>query len=252
MKNILTTYLLLFLIFPCFAQMEGVLNYKLNTRNSIGSNEVNMVIYFKGTKSIEFGVPKNVERSSSKISETEYQEVAVIKAKKRSFIYKDRNKKVLLLSENIMSKLYLISDTLNNFKWKITSEHKNILGYNCAKATVNFRGRVYTAWFAEGIALPLGPWKFGGLPGLIIKVSDKQEKFVYELTGIDLKEKVDKDILNVPKDYKDDKPLLHSEFIAIYNKKVADFAKMSNVVQTYPTGGSGTVTITLPEKQEKF
>ena len=35
-------------------------------------------------------------------------------------------------------------------------------------ATTHFRGRDWKVWFSEEIPLPLGPWKLGGLPGLIL------------------------------------------------------------------------------------
>ncbi|MDL2257346.1 GLPGLI family protein [Bacteroidales bacterium OttesenSCG-928-I14] len=46
------------------------------------------------------------------------------------------------------------------------------------------------AWFAPGIPIPNGPWKFGGLPGLILKLYDTDENFIFECDGIEyLKEK---------------------------------------------------------------
>ena len=37
-------------------------------------------------------------------------------------------------------------------------------------ATTHFRGREWKVWFSEEIPLSLGPWKLGGLPGLILAV----------------------------------------------------------------------------------
>lgn len=56
--------------------------------------------------------------------------------------------------------------------WKIEKAQKQVLGYNCTKASANYRGRNYTAWFAPSIPLAVGPWKFTNLPGLILEVSD--------------------------------------------------------------------------------
>ena len=56
--------------------------------------------------------------------------------------------------------------------WKITKESQKILGYSCYKATTKFRGREYIAWFTPDIPYNLGPWKLGGLPGLILKVEN--------------------------------------------------------------------------------
>jgi len=69
--------------------------------------------------------------------------------------------------------------------WQIGSETKTITGYQCQKATCSFRGRNYTAWFAVDIPISQGPWKFGGLPGLILNVYDDAQEYVFECVGIE-------------------------------------------------------------------
>lgn len=70
-------------------------------------------------------------------------------------------------------------EALPEFNWQITGQTKQILSYTCQKATVAFRGREYEAWFAPDIPLQEGPWKFNGLPGLILEVYDTQKQFVF-------------------------------------------------------------------------
>ncbi len=69
--------------------------------------------------------------------------------------------------------------------WKIGDETQTIAGYLCQNATCKFRGRDYTAWFTTDIPISNGPWKFGGLPGLILKVYDKDKQYVFECVGIE-------------------------------------------------------------------
>jgi GLPGLI family protein len=69
--------------------------------------------------------------------------------------------------------------------WTIDHETQTVLSYNCQKATISFRGRDYIAWFTPDIPVPNGPWQFGGLPGLILKLYDTKENFVFECTGIE-------------------------------------------------------------------
>ena len=235
-----------------YAQSKGTLNYKLTIKTRIEQNELNRIIYFKDGQSIELGIPKKQLNKTEKISESEINETRVLVSTKKLFVYKNFLSKKLILSDYIMAKKALIADTLNNFNWKVTSEHKKILNYSCTKATVNFRGRNYTTWFTEQIPLPLGPWKFGGLPGLIVKVTDSEGKFDYEITGINLKAKFDDKIIAVPSAYAKDKAITHQQFITLLNKKIADNAKLSRVVITFPNGGWGKATINLPEKKEKF
>ncbi len=74
-----------------------------------------------------------------------------------------------------------------NYNWTIHSEKKNILGYPCQKASTVFRGRVWTAWFSFGIPISDGPWKFSGLPGLILSVADDKEHYSFNCVSINNK-----------------------------------------------------------------
>ncbi|KAA0127124.1 GLPGLI family protein [Chryseobacterium sp. SN22] len=67
--------------------------------------------------------------------------------------------------------------------WKISDEKQKIRTYNAQKATVDFGGRKWIAWFTTDIPFPDGPYKFYGLPGLIVKVSDEAGNYSWELKG---------------------------------------------------------------------
>jgi GLPGLI family protein len=69
-------------------------------------------------------------------------------------------------------------------KWTVGTETQLILGHKCQKATCNWRGRNFVAWFASDIPVRLGPWKFNGLPGLILKVYDTEKLYVYEAVSL--------------------------------------------------------------------
>ena len=70
-------------------------------------------------------------------------------------------------------------------QWKLTDERQTIHGYDCQKATCSWRGRDYTAWFTTEIPVSRGPWKFGGLPGLIVKIYDMKEEYNFELVKLE-------------------------------------------------------------------
>lgn len=65
--------------------------------------------------------------------------------------------------------------------WKLIDEVKLINTINCKKATVTYKGRNWTAWYSGEIPLPYGPYKFSGLPGLIIKITDEKGEYDFEL-----------------------------------------------------------------------
>lgn len=69
--------------------------------------------------------------------------------------------------------------------WEIQSDTMSILGYACQKATCRWRGRDYTAWFTEEIPISDGPYKFFGLPGLIVSVEDSTGEYGWLLQGIE-------------------------------------------------------------------
>lgn len=66
----------------------------------------------------------------------------------------------------------------------IPDSTKEILGYACNMAKTNFAGREYVAWYTVDVPLPYGPYKFYGLPGLVIKVEDSTHLYSWELKGI--------------------------------------------------------------------
>lgn len=82
------------------------------------------------------------------------------------------------------STFLVYSDSVPVIDWNFSDEDSDtIMGYECRKATAEFAGRHYTAWFAPEIPLPFGPYKFGGLPGLILKIEDDDRQFVWEAAG---------------------------------------------------------------------
>ncbi|MCL1667082.1 GLPGLI family protein [Elizabethkingia ursingii] len=66
-------------------------------------------------------------------------------------------------------------------QWTLKNETKQIDQYKVQKATTDFGGRKWTAWFAPDIQINEGPYKFRGLPGLIFEISDNEGHFHYKL-----------------------------------------------------------------------
>lgn len=94
---------------------------------------------------------------------------------------------------------YYVEDTMHDFGWTITAETKKIGVYDCMKAISNdFRGRVYEAWFTYLIPNSTGPWKLGGLPGLILEASDQKGEVNFMFTSLQIPNQ-DKVNYEVPK-----------------------------------------------------
>ncbi|WP_312399983.1 GLPGLI family protein [Chryseobacterium sp.] len=67
------------------------------------------------------------------------------------------------------------------FKWQITEEKKNIGNLKCQAARLSYGGRDYKAWFTNDIPVSDGPYKFYGLPGLIVEIEDSKKQYKFEL-----------------------------------------------------------------------
>jgi GLPGLI family protein len=80
---------------------------------------------------------------------------------------------------------YQYSENIAKQNWSLHDDTLTIVGYLCQKATCRFRGRNYIAWFTTDIPIDNGPWKFGGLPGLILKVYDENKLYVFECVVIE-------------------------------------------------------------------
>jgi GLPGLI family protein len=100
-------------------------------------------------------------------------------------VFTDHEQGVLLAQElDLKGEGFYVSDSLYPMSWKIGLEEKYIDSLKCVKASCEFRGRAYTAWFAPDVPLPFGPWKMGGLPGLIVELQDSGENLLVRLIGI--------------------------------------------------------------------
>ncbi len=68
--------------------------------------------------------------------------------------------------------------------WNIVSEKEKIGDWNVQKATTNYLGRDWEAWFTTDIPIQDGPYVFQGLPGLIVKLVDKNQDYTFILEGV--------------------------------------------------------------------
>lgn len=92
---------------------------------------------------------------------------------------------ILTVRMGIVDTEYEYSEKMPDFRWTfIPDTTETVLGYECMAAGTEFRGRRYTVWFAPDIPVSAGPWKFFGLPGLILAVEESSGIFSWEAVGI--------------------------------------------------------------------
>jgi len=71
----------------------------------------------------------------------------------------------------------------HKLSWTILPETKTIEGFKVQKATTGFGGRNWIAWFTNDIQIQDGPYKFCGLPGLILNIGDEKGDHIFNLVG---------------------------------------------------------------------
>ncbi|MBZ9779524.1 GLPGLI family protein [Psychroflexus sp. CAK8W] len=81
----------------------------------------------------------------------------------------------------------IVEDDLPDFKWQISKETKQIGPYQCLKATGSFRGRTYKVLFTPEIINQFGPWKFKGLPGIILEIYTVDEPMIHHWRATQVK-----------------------------------------------------------------
>lgn len=215
------------------AQSQGIVIYdaysgksiKANPPNDNGySNEYTMQegkLYFDEAQSIyqqkqnKTKVVHRIQngvRSSTIVERDNIDEIGWI-------YFIDKKNKIMLSRDSYYNKITFasIKESVPDIDWKITSEKKKIGGYECIKATADFAGRKWEAWFTQKIPISLGPWKLGGLPGLILEARDSKLDFIYKLKELRLPADVDGSVISDK--YFQENFISRKEFVELNDQK---------------------------------
>ncbi len=139
---------------------------------------------------------------------------------------------------------YKVSDNMP-INWKIETEKQKIGEFDAQKATTYFQGRKWIAWFTNEIPIQDGPYRFWGLPGLILKLEDTKGDHTFTIVGT---KNIDESInqkLNVDKNSKDI-IVTEEKFNNLWNEYKKDPAK--DVRQQNSSNSSFSSTITFNGK----
>ena len=131
-------------------------------------------------------------------------------------IYKDYKENALYYEEKIDH--IFVCEELKQFNWQVINETDSLLGYQCTKAKTEYRGRAYTAWFTTELPFRAAPWKFHGLPGVVLKIDSKDEKVKMEAIRLKITEGEKKE-----NPYKKEKCIGYDRFVEIYLVKRKEF-----------------------------
>lgn len=132
-------------------------------------------------KSLFYSRYKFTEDSIS-IAESKKQKFYIPKADILYRIEKKDGKIFFKTTDYGLGKIKVEDDRKMN--WNVLPEKQKIGEFIAQKAIVNFGGRTWVAWFTVDIPIQDGPYKFSGLPGLIIKIEDIAKNHCYELVSV--------------------------------------------------------------------
>lgn len=149
-------------------------------------------------------------------------------------LYRNISENTYKSETEIMSKEFLIQDTLKKPNWVLAKDTKNIGDYLCFKATLTDtiqkskfddktmeyeeteEERVTTAWYTLQIPVPHGPSNFWGLPGLVLEINDGDQTILCSKIVLNPKKGVN---IEVPKK---GKKVTQAKFDEIQEKKTAE------------------------------
>lgn len=187
-KSFLTiTFFLICLNLSLNAQIKSEYEFVFHTTiNTHILEEYTGQLYFNNSSSIFFWKMKG---DNSIISNVENNFTRAEHLKDGEFNYLNLNQQKII-SKVVISKneKHFVEQENPDFNWEILDISETVAGYQCFKATANYMGRNYIAWFTKEIPVPYGPWKLNGLPGLILKAHDTANEISFSITEINKKD----------------------------------------------------------------
>ena len=143
-------------------QWDSIQAHLLKNPNEMALFIENRIEELRNSDTRESGVPRSSSLRNAKL-------------------YKDYKAKKIKALDHISVHWFTYEESLTPQDWEIQDDTMTIAGYLCQKAVCDYRGRSYEAWFAPEIPINEGPWKFYGLPGLIIRLNDTQHHYEFDL-----------------------------------------------------------------------
>ncbi|WP_343669102.1 GLPGLI family protein [Chitinophaga sp.] len=102
-------------------------------------------------------------------------------------IYTDLTTGLYTCQKQVYGDNLLINDTARAIQWKITSETREIAGYQCRRANAIVLDSIYVvAFYTDQIHVPGGPESFTGLPGMILGIALPHDNVTWFATSVDL------------------------------------------------------------------
>lgn len=224
MKNFLTLLIVIASSIFCFGQSNKYFRVTYQYTNEFETNVELLIanpknaVYIKGAMKAIVPEGKLVPKNGVYIAP-----IAANSSSEVQFFSSSESNDIIM--NTISNKVrYIVKDSTISLNWVLNKDDtKKIGGYTCKKATLDWRGRKYTAFYTEEIPLSNGPYKFKGLPGMILEISAGTKSNFHSWVAKKIEYPVTylKDEVPVPADY-DYKQLNLKQFIEIKQRLVEE------------------------------
>jgi len=191
MKIIIT--LLLFISGILFSQNQRFVyeySFKMDTLNKdkVEKEIMNLDItkkgsYFYSALLITRDSLFNAELEKGKVSNTIHIDFRKIQHPKANFRVSKMYPGLETVYHTSLNASNVAVKELNKINWEVLPETKTFEGFKAQKATTHFGGRNWIAWFTNDIQIQDGPYKFCGLPGLILHIEDEKGTHIFNMVG---------------------------------------------------------------------
>lgn len=91
---------------------------------------------------------------------------------------------------DFLGRTFRINGDMEEYRWRLTGEQSEYLGYACQKAVAEQDSSMVEAWFTTEIPVSAGPAGLTGLPGMILVASFDDGERTYTATEVDLETEV--------------------------------------------------------------
>ncbi|MBL4939384.1 MAG: GLPGLI family protein [Lutibacter sp.] len=162
-----------------FNDNASIYNSKLILTDSISL----FTIYDTKIKEKENDVVNTEKGISIRISKPKSQNRTLLQSNYDSLIY---------YNMNLGKKFYTITELKPKFEWVLEERSKTILNFKCNSAKMKFRNKEYVAYYTTEIPFNGGPWKYNGLPGLILELKSLDNKINFRALSIKRIKQTDK------------------------------------------------------------
>lgn len=106
-------------------------------------------------------------------------------AAKPKLFFKDYTSNMLLSNQFVGREQHIIKENLDLMVWEISDKDTLFFEKRCKIAITKHRGQKWTVFFTDAFGAMGGPWKFDGLPGLVLYAQNESKDYIFQATQLE-------------------------------------------------------------------